>query len=106
MMLEREIQKQLLEWLKLQGVFAWRCSLGGVRHAGVGMKKNPMSGFPDIAGIIPGGKGQLFVVEAKTTIGKLSPNQIKWRHDLESRGVLYILARTTADLRPITAGAA
>lgn len=97
-MRESDIQKAILDWLCRKGIFHWRCNLGGVRRAGKGLTRNTMRGFPDIAGIIPGGKGQLFVVEVKTPSGKLSAEQARWREHLEMRGCLYILARSVDDL--------
>lgn len=100
-MLESEIQRAILSWLSSEGFVHWRCSLGGVRHSGIGRKKNPMKGFPDIAGIGRNGLGRMFVIEVKTKTGRLSPEQEKWRAVLEAKGVIYILARSLDDVQSV-----
>lgn len=93
---EAPILRDCLAWLKAANVLSWRCSLGGVRHAGVGRKKNPMKGFPDIGGCLR--TGRFFVVECKAPKGRLTPEQIAWRDRLKSQGALYILATSVSDL--------
>lgn len=96
-MTESEIQTQILNWLYKSGILRWRCNIGGVRVKGATVR-NPMRGFPDIAGIIPGTIGHLFVIEVKTETGRLSVDQETWRANLESAGALYILARSLDDV--------
>lgn len=102
-MLEADIQREIVCYLDIMRVVWWRCALGGLRAAG-GRVKNPMKGFPDLAGIVPGGSGRLFTIEVKTEKGRLRPEQIMWRHRLESAGVLYILARRVEDVSIHLAG--
>lgn len=99
---ESEIQRAILDYLEALQVTHWRCSLGGtmVRKRGsLVFRKNTMTGFPDIAGIIPNSDGRLFVIEVKRPSGRLSPEQEKWRDSLSRRGVLYILARSVEDVK-------
>lgn len=93
---ETEIQKAILNYLKLRRVLHWRQSLGGVRRRG-GTAKNPMKGFPDIAGV-RGGK--FFAIEVKhpERAGDLSEKQIEWRDSLVEHGTLYILATSVDDV--------
>ena len=97
-MLEQEIQRQIMLWLGGERILHWKCSLGGARIAGGRRGKNPMKGFPDVAGVMPCGTGRLFVVEVKTKTGRLSPEQLKWRELLEAKGVFYVLARSLDDV--------
>ncbi len=96
-MLESEIQTQILDYLKARGILRWRCNLGGVRFKG-GKGRNPMTGFPDIAGICPHGHGRFFTIEVKAKKGVMSPEQLVWRTKLEAKGVVYILARSVDDV--------
>lgn len=97
-MRESEIQREIAVWLAARGVLFWRCNLGGVRRSGKGFTSNPMRGFPDLAGIMGCGTGRLFTIEVKTKVGRLSPEQERWRAVLEAKGVVYILARSLDDV--------
>jgi hypothetical protein len=98
-MRESEIQKAILEFLSASAVFYWRCNLGGVRRSGIGLTKNPMRGFPDVAGICPGSVGRLFAIEIKTPTGRLSDDQKKWEAKLKAAGVVYVIATSVEDVR-------
>lgn len=97
-MREQDIQREIQCYLDVSRVLWWRCSLGGMRVAGGVRARNPMRGFPDLAGIVPGGLGRLFVVEVKAEKGRLKPEQQMWRERLEASGVHYILARRVEDV--------
>lgn len=95
---EAPILRDCLAWLKAAGIFSWRCSLGGLRTGSGARRKNPMSGFPDAAGIVPNSGGRFFVVECKAPKGRLEPHQLEWRKRLVDQGCLYILATSVADV--------
>lgn len=63
---EAEIQRQILELLKLRGIVHWRQNAGTVRLESAGkpryLRAGPR-GVPDIVGILPGGR--FFAVEVK-----------------------------------------
>ena len=95
-MSEADLQRVILDWLKIRGILHWRCELGGLRGGrGGGRRPNPMSGFPDIAGLW---KRRFFVIEVKAPKGVLSPSQIEWRDKLVGQGCVYILARSVDDV--------
>lgn len=101
-MKESDIQRAILDFLEAKQVTHWRCSLGGtfVRNRGaIAFRKNPMTGFPDVAGICPDSGGKFFTVEVKTPKGRLSPEQKVWKDKLEGQGVLYIIATSVEDVR-------
>ena len=99
-MLETEIQKQILTWLKLRGFLHFRLHMRGVRTKG-GRAKNHYAGLPDILGVLRGGTGRMFAVEVKTKTGQLETNQIEWRERLEAAGVVYVLARSVSDVETV-----
>lgn len=95
---EAPILRDCLSWFRSSGIFAWRCSLGGLRTGKGARRKNPMSGFPDAAFIVPNSGGRFGVVECKAPKGKLEPHQIEWRDRLVEQGVFYVLATSLDDL--------
>lgn len=95
-MAESDIQRDILSWLTRHGVFHWRVALGPIKHAGVGRRANPMSGHPDIAGILPGGR--YFAVEVKTTEGRISPLQKSWLDRLNAGGAMAFVVRNADEI--------
>lgn len=62
-------------------------------------KKNPLKGFPDIAGVLKRrDRGRFFAIELKTKTGKLSPEQIMWAMELEQSGAAVAVVRSIEDL--------
>lgn len=94
-MKESEIQKTILLYLKARGILHWRCSLGGVRLAAGKVGRNPMKGFPDIAGLYC---KKFFTIEVKTKTGKLSEEQKAWVDRLQGQGVTCVIARSLDDV--------
>jgi len=43
-------------------------------------------------------RGRMFVVEVKSTYGKLDPKQKQWIYELQTRGVICIVARSVDDV--------
>jgi len=95
-MSEIDIQRQITDWLTLAGIFWWRVSLGAVKHGGT-LKKNPMAGHPDIAGLLPGGR--YFTVEVKDKGGRYSQAQLDWALRLQQNGAIYITATSLEEVR-------
>ncbi len=98
-MAERDIQKQILDWLKENGIWHRRIPLGAPRHAGV-KKKNPMRGMPDIMFARPGSNGQMGFIEVKDLKGKLSDIQEEVIWELEQEDFLVIIAHSLDDVIP------
>lgn len=94
---ETDIQKQVIDWLKSQGIFVIRIPVGGVRHAGI-RKASPLRGFPDLLCIIPNTKGRLLAIEIKTDSGRLSKIQEEMIFNLELAGATCLVARSVADV--------
>jgi hypothetical protein len=94
---EQVIQRDIMAWLKANDIMHWRQHLGAVRVKGARIK-NPMKGFPDLAGILPHTRGQLFVIEVKAGDGRFSMEQVDWMTRLKAYGVHYIIATCIADV--------
>lgn len=94
---ESEIQREILDTLRRCGYSIWRMPLGGVRHSGGGTKKNPLSGFPDLFGIMKNRRGVLFAIEVKTTKGKVSPKQLEWNELLNALGAVSMIATSASE---------
>jgi hypothetical protein len=95
---ESEIQRTIMDYLEASGVLHWRVCLGGVRRRKGVRSRNPMKGFPDLAGIVPHSDGKFFVIEVKRPGQELREEQSRWRNSLEAQGVCYILATSVADV--------
>ena len=104
---EAAIQRQILDYLMLRGVFAWRNNSGAVKIAGKGNDRFMRFGMPgsaDIIGICPTSKltggpiGRFMAIEVKTAKGKLSPAQESFRDAVIANGGKYTLARSVDDV--------
>jgi len=98
--LESQIQKLVLEYLKLRGVFSWRnhtqAIIRGGGPEGIRFSKNPNKGAPDILGILPGG---LFLgIELKRPGRNPEPEQEAWRERICAAGGVHVLARSVEDV--------
>jgi hypothetical protein len=96
---ESVIQREILGWLHRNGIIHWRVSLGPVVHSGGRQwAKNPMKGHPDIEGIFPNTKGQLFGIEVKSADGKLSTEQEQVHKVLRDCGCIIMVCRSLSDV--------
>ena len=93
-MREQEIQKQCLDYLSLNGFFAWKNHVQGMRVGGRTVK-NPAAGSPDILAI-KGGK--FYCIEVKTPKGKLAEHQLTWLKKAQNHGAISMVVRSLDDL--------
>lgn len=96
-MREQVIQRAIMDWLDSAGIVHWRVHLGAVRVKGARIK-NPMRGFPDLAGVLPNSPGRLFVIEVKQEDGRFNVDQVRWKDKLAAVGVTYIIATSVEDV--------
>ena len=76
---ESDILAAVRQWLDWQGYTAWRMPLGGVmQHGGRVLMRNPLKGFPDIAGLLKRRKGVFWACELKKKGGRVSDEQRAW----------------------------
>ena len=92
-MKEYQLQKALIQWIKLKYPRILYCaSAGGVRTSFTQAKrmKAPgyIKGFPDLFVYEPKGKFHGLAIEIKTLKGRASISQIDWITKLEERGYL------------------
>ena len=91
-LLELGSRKDLMIWKNSTGV-----AVADGRHVRYGLK-----GSPDIIGVIEGG---IFLgIEVKTGSATQSPHQKKFQKRFEQLGGLYIVARSTEDIKKIPIG--
>lgn len=98
-MLEAELAKYTRLKLEMSGLVHWRVANGPVLHK-IGnrtiMKKSPIAGFPDWAGITPLGK--LWTLELKTVKGKIAPHQQEWIDKINGSNGIAEVARTLEEI--------
>jgi Holliday junction resolvase len=88
---EAELQKQIIDLLRLYSVFSYRQNTG--RRGGVSYGKK---GAPDIVAVIG---GRYVGIEVKAPDGVVSPDQYLFAEQLEKAGGLYMIARDFIQFR-------
>ena len=94
---EHEIQAQILDWLKLKRIFAWRNNTGGFGGTHNGKKwfvKTGMKGSPDIYALV---QGRLFGIEVKSDNGFQSQVQKEFEVEFTRAGGKYLLCFSLDD---------
>lgn len=89
---EHDIQKQILDWLKVKGIFHFRNNSGAMMSNYKGkarFMRFGALGSPDIFAFI---NGRTFGIEVKGATGKLSDYQCVFGRNLQSAGGVYIVA--------------
>lgn len=84
---EKELQKQIINWLNLQGFFAWCNNTGAVFSEYKGRKrmiKFGLKGSSDILGIIPG--GLFLAIEVKVKYAKPTIDQDMFLNLITEKG--------------------
>lgn len=122
---EKDIQRAILDYLQVRGIFAFRANTGAARYEGKNGPRFVRYGFPgvaDILGILPNwiyvnGKGtpglvpfkpsptsmppevgRFLAIEVKRGIQRQSADQKAFQEAVERSGGLYILAYKTEDV--------
>jgi len=92
---ESEVQRAILDYLKIKRVFYYRQNTGGIVAESGHFVRYGTPGSPDIICVI---KGQYVGIEVKAPKGKQNPNQIQFQQDLERAGGRYVLAYSLDDI--------
>lgn len=98
---ETIIQRDIIKWLELKGLFFKRERNQNFRNTAYGVKFLPseVPGYPDISGVLPNGRA--YFIEVKTKTGRLSDVQKQTHEDLRANGALVIVARSLDDLKEL-----
>jgi hypothetical protein len=101
---EAELQRAILQWLALNGIFAVRVNSGarpwtdrkGRRRL---LRFNDQPGCSDVLACLPG--GQFGAIEVKRPGEKLTAEQASFQGRIRQLGGLAIVAHSTEDLEPL-----
>lgn len=99
---EKEIQKAILDYLHLKGIFCWRNNSGVVFSEYKGRKRMIRYGLPgssDILGIMK--DGRFLAIEVKRAKGKESKLQKEFLGNIINNGGVAIVARSIEDVTKI-----
>jgi hypothetical protein len=97
--LERDLQKLIIQYLEVLGIYVRPIRLGGNLHTANGktfVKKNPLAGFPDLLVVY---RGLYMHLEVKTPKGRLSTEQIKVIDELRYHGAKVAVVRSIEDVK-------
>jgi VRR-NUC domain len=77
----------------------WRSKAGHLfdPHTFFPFGRSLPTGHPDLCGYLVG-SGRMLMIEVKSATGTLTPEQEQWAEMLRAGGVLYVLARSVADV--------
>lgn len=97
-MSEKKIQNEILR------TYGTRADMLLIRmNAGVAQYADPKrfvrfapKGYPDIQGILQGGK--TIYIECKSKTGRQTPEQAAFQRTVEALGAIYVLARSVSDV--------
>jgi hypothetical protein len=99
-MKESHVQRQILDYLALKGIFHYRQNSGAfaipetANHARRFFRAG-VPGVPDIICVI---KGQFVGIEVKAPKGKQSEHQKEFQRKIEAAGGRYVLAHSLEDV--------
>ena len=99
---ESDIQKAILDYLRLKKIFCFRSNCGAMPGEYKGKPwfvRFGMPGVSDIIGILTlNNLGVILCVEVKSLKGKQSDAQKEFQEKIQSAGGLYILAKSIDDV--------
>jgi len=99
---EADIQKDILNYLRLNGFMAWRNNTTGVYSAKLGHYIKSGSGtLKGVSDIIALKNGAILFLEIKTKTGKLSDNQKQFLKDVKKHGAIGLVARSISDVEKV-----
>ena len=99
---ESEIQRQILDWLKIKDIYAWRNNTGAMSGSHKGKRwfvRFGCAGMSDILGLLNTGK--FLAIEVKRPGGKLTPAQEGYLAAIRARQGVAIVARSLEDVTAI-----
>ena len=95
---ENEIKGQILQYLTVRGIFAWRQNSGAFVYSDNGRPKRFVRcGIPGIADIIGFYKNTTFFLEVKTPQGRITKQQKLFLEEVNKNGQLGVVLRSLDD---------
>lgn len=85
-LLEKDIQKAVLDYLRIKGYFVWKQNNSGIMKPNGSYIPSQMKGIADINGIGP--KGKYMAIEVKRPGGKLTFEQERFLMQVREKGGL------------------
>ena len=99
-MKESDIQKQILDYLRLKGCLVFKVNNGGVYIKKLNRyMKSPQKGISDIVGETK--KGLFLAIEVKKKYNKPSPEQLDFIEQVKARGGIGLVAYCLEDVMKI-----
>ena len=102
-MKEQDLQKQILDYLRHRGILCWKVPLGPMLVGGGMRTKNPMSGHPDVAAVLKGGRYLAIEVKRDSGASEVSEAQRDWLARLGAQGAICGVVRGIPDVEDILA---
>lgn len=101
---EHKIQNDIRVGVSMHGHTIFRANVGTVKQKdGRYFSTGLPAGFPDLFGFRKG-DGKFFFIEVKNERGRLRPDQERFKAFIESKPVLYGVARSVEDALKIIEG--
>lgn len=95
-MLESEIQKTILDYLKYRGIFCWKNHSVGIPNGKGGFRKAGKKGVSDILGIY---RGTFLAIEVKGPKTAMTTEQDKFLKDVIANGGCAFVARSVDNVK-------
>jgi hypothetical protein len=106
---ETGLVRQILEYLSLRGIWAYRVNTGALRDSTGRPVFFGVKGHPDIVARLKprrgsNGSGRVVWIEAKSSKGVLSENQKEWQKKSDTYGDVFIVAKKLEDVMALFEG--
>lgn len=93
--LEKDIQRQILDWLQWQGVYCWKNHSTGIKKENGSWIPVGKKGVSDILGILKG--GIFLAIEVKSKRGKITVEQQEFLDSITTNQGIAFVARSLED---------
>ncbi len=100
---ETSLVKDIIEFLRLKGIYAWRNNTGAFAAEGVTGRRFVRFGLPgsaDVLAVVPP-RGRLLAIEAKVGRNQATDLQLTFGAAVNDAGGLWFVVRSLADLEEL-----
>lgn len=98
MLTEHEIQRQIIDWLRLRHIFFWRNNTGAFSGTYKGKKRFVRFGTPGAPDIFAVVQGRIIGIEVKRPGEQATLEQAAFGTVLEAAGGIWFIARSLDDV--------